>query len=157
MTGLSLPCHLPLYLKDTRASAHLHIPEHLARVIGNAMLERLANHSFFCFLDGYSGYHQIPIHPDDQSKTTFTFPYGTYAYRRMSFGLCNAPASFQRCMMSIFSDMIEEIMEDFMDDFSVYGKTFDSCLENLDKVLQRCEEKHLVLNWENVILWLGKE
>ena len=66
----------------------------------------------------------------------------------MSFGLCYAPASFQRCMMSIFSDMIEKIMEVFMDDFSVYGKTFDDCLENLDKVLQRCEEKHLVLNWE---------
>ena len=112
------------------------------------MLERLAKHSFFCFLDGYSGYHQIPIHPDDQSKTTFTCPYGTYAYRRMSFGLCNAPASFQRCMMSIFSDMIEEIMEVFMDDFSVYGKTFDDCLKNLDRVLQRCQEKHLILNWE---------
>ena len=106
------------------------------------------NHSFFCFLDGYSGYTQISIHPDDQSKTTFTCPYGTYAYRIMSFGQCNAPASFQICMMSIFSDVIEEIMEVFMDDFSVYGKTFDDCLENLDKVLQRCEEKHLVLNWE---------
>ena len=51
-------------------------------------------------------------------------------------------------MMSIFSDMIEEIMEVFMDDFSVYGKTFDHCLENLDRVLQRCQEKDLVLNWE---------
>ena len=59
----------------------------------------------------------------------------------MSFGLCNAPASFQRCM-------IEEIMEVFMDDFSIYGKTFDDCLKNLEKVLQRCEEKHLVFNWE---------
>jgi hypothetical protein len=58
------------------------------------ILEQFAKHSFFCFLDGYSGYHQIPIHPDDQSKTTFTCPYGTYAYRRMSFGLYNAPASF---------------------------------------------------------------
>jgi hypothetical protein len=66
----------------------------------------------------------------------------------MSFGLCNAPASFQRCMMSIFFDVIEENMEDFMDDFSVYGKTLDDCLENVDKFLQRCEEKHLVLNWE---------
>jgi hypothetical protein len=112
------------------------------------MLERLVNHSFFCFLDGYFGYHQIPIHPDDQSKTTFTCLYGTYAYRRISFGLCNAPASFQRYTMSIFFDMIEEIMEVFMDDFSVYEKTFDDCLKNLDKVLQRCEEKHLVLNWE---------
>ena len=120
------------------------------------LMERLAKHSFFCFLDGYSGYHQISIHLDDQSKTTFTCPYGTYAYRRISFGLCNALASFQRCMMSIFSDMIEEIMEVFMDDFSVYGKTFDDCLENLDKVLQRCEEKHLVLNWENIISWLEK-
>ena len=112
------------------------------------MLERLAKHSYFCFLDGYSGYHQIPIHPKDQNKTTFTCPYGTYAYRWMSFGLCNAPASFQRCMMSIFSDMIEEIMEVFMDDFSVYGTTFDHCLENLDRVLQRCQEKDLILNWE---------
>jgi hypothetical protein len=59
------------------------------------MLEWLAKHSFFYLLDGYSEYHQILIHPDDQSKTTFTCPYGTYAYRRMSFGLCNAPASFQ--------------------------------------------------------------
>ena len=66
----------------------------------------------------------------------------------MSFGLCNAPASFQRCMMSIFSNMIEEIMEVFMDDFFVYGKTVDDCLEYLDKVLQRCEENHLVLTWK---------
>jgi hypothetical protein len=99
------------------------------------MLERLAKHSFFYFLNGYSGYHQIPIHLNDQSKIMFTCSYGTYAYRRMSFGLCNAPASFQRCMMSIFSDMIEEIMELFMDEFSVYGKTFDHCLKNLYKVL----------------------
>jgi hypothetical protein len=99
------------------------------------MLKRLANHSFFCFLDGYSGYHQISIHLDEQSKITFICPYGTYAYKRMSFGLCNALASFQRCMMSIFFDMIEEIMEVFMDNFSVYRKTFDDCLENLDKVL----------------------
>ena len=110
------------------------------------MLERLANHSFFCYLDGYSGYHQILIHPEDQSKTTFTCPYRTFAYRRMSFGLCNAPASFQRCMMAISSDFIENIMEVFMDDFSVYGKSFDQCLENLEKVLQRCKEVDLVLN-----------
>jgi hypothetical protein len=74
--------------------------------------------------------------------------HGTYSYRRMSFGLCNAPTSFQICMMSIFIDMVEEIMEVFMDDFSVYVKTFDDCLENMDENLQRCVEKHLVLNWE---------
>ncbi|RLN13349.1 hypothetical protein C2845_PM09G11170 [Panicum miliaceum] len=91
---------------------------------------------------------RFPFTPMIKAKTMFTCPYGTYAYRRMSFGLFNAPASFQRCMMSIFSDMIEEIMEVFMDDFLVYGKTFDHCLENLDRVLQRCQEKDLVLNWE---------
>jgi hypothetical protein len=112
------------------------------------MIVRLANHSFFCYLDGYSSYHQISIHPDDQSKTTFTCPYGTFAYRQMSFGLCNAPASFQRCMMAIFSDLIEKVKLVFMDDFSIYGKTFEDCLANLDKVRRLCQEANLVLNWE---------
>ena len=112
------------------------------------MLERLAKHKYFCYLDGYSGFFQIPIHPDDQEKTTFTCPYGTFAYRRVPFGLCNAPATFQRCMTAIFSDYIESIMEVFMDDFSVYGSDFDVCLHNLSKVLKRCEEVNLVLNWE---------
>ena len=62
----------------------------------------------------------------------------------MPFGLCNAPATFQRCMLSIFSDMVERFLEIFMDDFSV----FDDCLTNLEKVLSRCEEKNLVLNWK---------
>ena len=79
---------------------------------------------------------------------TFTCPYGTFAYRRMPFGLCNAPATFQRCMMAIFSDLVEEIMDVFMDDFSVYGSSFEGCLENLEQVLTRCEETNLVLNWE---------
>ncbi|KAL0846987.1 hypothetical protein Bca101_020233 [Brassica carinata] len=114
----------------------------------NQMLERLANHPFYCFLDGYSGFFQIPIHPNDQEKTTFTCPYCTFAYRRMPFGLCNAPATFQRCMMSIFLDLIEDIVEVFMDDFSVYGSSFSACLSNLCRVLQRCEDTNLVLNWE---------
>jgi hypothetical protein len=96
--------------------------DHFSLPFIDKMLERLANYSFFCFLDGYSCYHQILIHPDDQSKTTFIYSCGTYAYHRISFGLYNAPASFQRCMMSIFSDMIEKIMEVFMDDFPIYGK-----------------------------------
>ena len=75
----------------------------------------------------------------------------------MSFGLCNAPVSFQRCMMAIFSDLIEHIMEVFMDDFSVYCKDFDQCLENLEKVLKRCQETHLVFNWESVTSWSERE
>ncbi|RVW19079.1 Retrovirus-related Pol polyprotein from transposon 17.6 [Vitis vinifera] len=68
-----------------------------------------------------AGYFQIEIDVEDQEKTTFTCPFGTYAYRRMPFGLCNAPATFQRCMLSIFSDMVERIMEVFMDDITIYG------------------------------------
>ncbi|KAM6594465.1 hypothetical protein CsatA_002168 [Cannabis sativa] len=112
------------------------------------MLDRLAGKEFYCFLDGYSGYNQISIAPEDQEKTTFTCPYGTFAFRRMPFGLCNAPATFQRCMMAIFSDMAESILEIFMDDFSIYGESFGICLENLERVLARCEETNLVLNWE---------
>ena len=78
------------------------------------MLDRLARHSHYCFLDGYSGYNQITIALEDQEKSTFTCPYGTFAFRRMSFGLCNYPATFQRCMMSIFSDLVEEVMEIFI-------------------------------------------
>ena len=112
------------------------------------MLDRLAGHPHFCFLDGYSGYKQIAIALDDQEKTTFTCPFGTFAFRRMPFGLCNAPATFQRCMMSIFSDFAEEVMEIFMDDFTVYGSSFENCLHNLGIVLHRCHDKNLALNWE---------
>jgi hypothetical protein len=66
----------------------------------------------------------------------------------MLFGLCNTPATFQRCMSAIFHGFCEEIVEVLMDDISVYGTSFDNCLHNLDKVLQRCEETNLVLNWE---------
>ena len=110
------------------------------------MLDRLAGYEYYCFLDGYSGYNQIAIAPEDQEKTTFTCPYGTFAFRRMPFGLCNAPGTFQRCMMAIFSDMVEKTIEIFMDDFSVMGNSFDNCLENLRAVLARCEETNLVLN-----------
>nr|GEX72140.1 reverse transcriptase domain-containing protein [Tanacetum cinerariifolium] len=82
------------------------------------MLERLTGNEYYCFLDGFFGYFQIPIDLKDQEKTTFTCPYGTFAYKRMSFGLCNAPGTFQRCMMAIFHDMIKQMMEVFMDDFS---------------------------------------
>ena len=74
------------------------------------MLERLSKHTHFCFLDGYSSFSQIPVSQTDQEKTTFTCPFGTYAYRRMPFGLCNAPATFQRCMAAIFSDFVKRVL-----------------------------------------------
>ena len=110
------------------------------------LLERVSGHPFYCFLDGYSGYFQIEIAPEDQEKTTFTCPFGTYAYRRMPFGLCNTPATFQRCMLNMFSYMVERIMEVYMDDITVYGGDFEECLTNMEAILQRCIEKNLVLN-----------
>nr|GFD17183.1 reverse transcriptase domain-containing protein [Tanacetum cinerariifolium] len=112
------------------------------------MLERLAGNEYYCFLDGFSGYFQIPIDPRDQEKTTFTCPYGTFTYRRIPFGLCNAPGTFPRCMLAIFHDMAEKTMEAFMDDFSVFGNSFETCLSRLDKMLQRCEDTILCLHWE---------
>ncbi|GJS36444.1 reverse transcriptase domain-containing protein [Tanacetum coccineum] len=66
----------------------------------------------------------------------------------MPFGLCNAPATLQRCMTAIFHDMVEEFMEVFIDDLSVFGNSFNHCQGNLEKMLARCEETNLVLNWE---------
>ncbi|GJR53715.1 reverse transcriptase domain-containing protein [Tanacetum coccineum] len=110
--------------------------DHFSLPFMDQMLERLARNEFYCFLDGFSGYFQIPIDPQDQEKTTFTCSYGTFAYRRMPFGLCNAPGTFQWCMIAIFQDMIEKTMEVFMDDFLVFGDSFDSCLSNLEKILK---------------------
>nr|GEV40210.1 reverse transcriptase domain-containing protein [Tanacetum cinerariifolium] len=129
-------------LNDATRKDHFPLP------FMDQMLEGLAGNEFYCFLDGFSGYFQIPIDPQDQEKTTFTCPYGTFAYRHMPFGLCNAPGTFQRCTMSIFHDMIEKMMEVFMDDFSVFEDSYSSCLTNLDKMLERCEETNLVLNRE---------
>nr|GEZ47758.1 reverse transcriptase domain-containing protein [Tanacetum cinerariifolium] len=127
-------------LNDTTQKDHFPLP------CMDQMLERIAGNEFYCFLDGFSGYFQIPINPPDQEKTTFTCPYGTFSYRRMIFGLCNAPGTFQRCMMAIFHDMIEKTMEVFMEDFLVFRDSFSSRLSHLDTMLQRCEDTNLVLN-----------
>ncbi|KAL4273962.1 hypothetical protein GQ457_13G014940 [Hibiscus cannabinus] len=130
------------YRKLNKATRKDHFPSPFI----DQMLDRLAGKQFSCFLDGYSGYNQIAIAPEDQSKTMFTYPYGTFAFRRMPFGLCNAPATFQRCMNVVFSDLNEDCLKIFMDDFSTFGDNFDNCLSNLEKVLKRCKEMNLVLN-----------
>nr|GFA71356.1 reverse transcriptase domain-containing protein [Tanacetum cinerariifolium] len=106
------------YMKLNEATRKDHFPLPFM----DQMLKRLAGNEYYCFLDGFLGYFQIPIDPKDQEKTTFTCPYGTFAYKRMPFGLCNAPGTFQRCMMAIFHDMI--------------------------KKQWRCEDTKLALNWE---------
>lgn len=110
------------------------------------ILERLGDFEVYYFLDGYSGYNQVMIAPKDQKKMTFMCSYGTFALRHMPFGLCKAPATFQRCMMAIFHGLIENVMEVFMDDFSVFGESFDKCLYNLVLVIKSCQDTNLVLN-----------
>nr|GEU83580.1 DNA-directed DNA polymerase [Tanacetum cinerariifolium] len=122
--------------------------DHFLLPFMDQMLERLVGNQYYCFLDGFSGYFQIPIDPKDHEKTTFTCPYRTFAYRRMPFRLCNTPGTFQRCMMAIFHDMIEKTMEVFIDDFLVFRNSFQTCLSHLEKMLKRCEDTNLCLNWE---------
>ncbi|GJS73064.1 DNA-directed DNA polymerase [Tanacetum coccineum] len=90
----------------------------------------------------------IYYHKLNEATAKNHFPLPFMDQMRMPFRLCNAPTTFQRCMLAIFHDMIEESVEVFMDDFSVFGNSFDKCLHNLDKMLQRCKDAHLVLNWE---------
>ncbi|RDX64315.1 Retrovirus-related Pol polyprotein from transposon 17.6, partial [Mucuna pruriens] len=66
----------------------------------------------------------------------------------MPFGLCNVPSTFKRCMTSIFSDLLQDYMEVFMEDFTMYADSFDACLDNLSKVLTRSIDTNLVLNYE---------
>ena len=130
------------YRKLNKATRKCHFPLPFL----DQMLDRLAGHEYYYFLDGYFGYNQIAIALEDQEKTTFTCPYGTFTFRQMPFGLRNAPGTFQRCMMAIFSYMVEKTIEVFMNNFSVLGNSFDNCLENLRSMLVRCEETNLVLN-----------
>ena len=92
------------------------------------MLGRLAGLAYYSFLGGYSRYNQISITRENQEKTTFTCPFGTFAHRLMPFLLCNAPATLLRCMLSIFSDIVERFLEVLINDFSVFGSDFNEGL-----------------------------
>ena len=130
--------------------------DHFSLPFIDQILDRLAGQTYFCFLDGYSWYNQIAMYPDDQEKTTFTCGFVTFTFKRMPFGLCNAPATVQRCMMTIFSDFFGDSLEVFMDDFSVFGDDFDSCLAHLTKILEFCVRKRLVLSWEKSHFMVGE-
>lgn len=112
------------------------------------MLDTLAGKRFFSFLDGFSRYNQIHIAPEDHDKTTFMCPWGTFGYNVLPFGLCNAPATFQRVVLSIFVDLINDCVKVYMDDFTVNGNTFTEAEDNLEKVLKRCIDTNLSLSHE---------
>nr|GEZ35633.1 reverse transcriptase domain-containing protein [Tanacetum cinerariifolium] len=127
--------------------------DHFPLPFMDQMLERLAGNEYYCFLDGFSGYFQILIDPRDQEKTIFTCPYGTFAYRRMPFGLCNAPGTFQRCMLAIFHDMVEKTMEVFMDEFSAFGNSFENCLSRLKECCKGVNTPNYVSIGRRATLW----
>ncbi|RDY06040.1 Retrovirus-related Pol polyprotein, partial [Mucuna pruriens] len=104
--------------------------DHFPSPFIDQVLQKLSGKSHYYFLDGFSGYMQIHIAPEDQHKITFTCPFGTFVYTRMPFGLYN------------------DCMEVFMDDFTVYADSFDACQDNLSKVLTRCIDTNLLLNFE---------
>lgn len=119
------------------------------------VLDGLAGKKLFSVLDGFSGYNQIQISHKDQDKTTFTCPWGTFSYKVLPFGLCNSPSVFQRAVLSIFSYLVHDIVEIYMDDFTCYGSDFPESLSNLCKVLRKCIEMNLSLSLEKCdFLWM---
>lgn len=94
-------------------------------------------------MDGYSGYNQIIGNPKDHEETAFTC---TFAYRCMSFELCNASTTFKCCMQEIFSDLIKKCIKVFIKEFFVFGASYDLCVKNSDNILKKCVESNLILN-----------
>ena len=112
------------------------------------ILERLAGQSFYCFLDGYSGYNQVPVFLDDQEKTTFTCPYGTFAFRCMPFGICNASATFQRYILAIFQIWWTNILKFLWMIFL--------CLEPPLRIVSIIFSKFLNGVWRQILSYVGK-
>jgi hypothetical protein len=110
------------------------------------VLDTLVGKKYISFLDGFSGYNQIQIAPEDQDKTTFTLPWGTYIYKVLPFGLCNTPTTFQRAILISFSDLLHDCMEVYVDDFTTFSNYFDEALTNIKKLLKRCRESYLTLS-----------
>ena len=129
--------------------------DHFPLPFTDQVLDRVAGHKLYSFLDGFSGYNQIQIHPDDQSKTTFTTKWGTFAYKVMPFGLCNAPATFQRVMMAAFQDFLQQWMEIFLDDFAVYGDE-DDMVTKLELVFKRCIAMGISLNPDKCVFGIER-
>ncbi|GJZ37669.1 reverse transcriptase domain-containing protein [Tanacetum coccineum] len=129
-------------------------------VVKNKIVKLLDSGLIYLISDRF---FQIPIAPEDQEKMAFTCPYGTFAYKRMPFGLCNAPATFQRCMTTIFHDMVEDFMEVFIDDFSIKKGAENLAINHLsrlenpnmgelakDEIADKFPDEHLMILKANI-------
>jgi len=141
---------------DYRALNKATQKDHFPLPFIDQVLDNLSGKKLFSFLDRFSGYNKIRISPQDQDKTTFTSLWGTFAYRVLPFGLCNAPATFQRAVIGIFYDMLNDSMEIFMDDFTPYGVSFEDALQNLEKILKCCIQAHLSLSTEKCHMMMSE-
>ena len=110
------------------------------------LIDLVAGHVMISFIDGFSGYNQIRMSSKDAAKTTFQTPIGNFYYTVMSFDLKNAGATYQRAMSTIFHDMMNKEIEDYMDDIVVKSKTREDYLAILRKVFERCQLSKLRMN-----------
>ena len=110
------------------------------------MLERVAGHEAYSFLDGFSGYNQVSIDPKDQDKIAFATKWGIFAYRVMPFGLTNAPATFQRLMCHAFKEYLRDFLEIFMDDLCIHSSDCMEHIEHLKKIFEKCQVYNICLN-----------
>ena len=110
------------------------------------LLERVGEKEAYSFLDGFSGYNQVSIHPNDQHKTAFATEFGIYAYRVMPFGLTNAPATFQRLMNHAFGEYLRDFLEVYMHNLCVHSKSRIDHITHLVKVFEKCQTFCICLN-----------
>ena len=104
-------------------------------------------------LDGFSSYNQIRVKEEDRHKTTFTTPWGTFENLRMSFGLSNAGATFQRAMDYAFRGLIGKIIKIYQDDLIVFSRDVKGHINHLKQGFERCREFGISLNPAKVSFW----
>ncbi|KAK8517059.1 hypothetical protein V6N13_092337 [Hibiscus sabdariffa] len=112
----------------------------------DTLVDNAAKHSLFSFMDGFSGYNQIRMHPADMEKTTFITLWGTFCYKVMPFGLKNAGATYQRAMVTLFHDMMHKEVEVYVDDIIAKSQTEDEHVKVLRKLFLRLRKFQLKLN-----------
>ncbi|RVW37693.1 Retrovirus-related Pol polyprotein from transposon 297 [Vitis vinifera] len=127
---------------DRRLDAFTRIDKNFPLPRIDQIVDSTSGQGMLSFLDAFSGYHQIPMSPDDEEKTAFITPHGLYCYKVMPFGLKNAGATYQRLMTKIFKPLIGHSVEVYIDDIVVKSKTREQHILHLQEVFTSCESMH---------------
>jgi hypothetical protein len=118
------------------------------------ILQKVVGYSIISLLDGFYGYNQVLVHLDDQKKTTFTTPWGTFMYVKIPFGLMNAGATFQRAMDIYFVDELGRFIVIYLDSITVFSKTYEEHLLHLRKVFEKCRKFRISPNTKKTLFGL---